>query len=75
MRDSNKLKKKRETKENNERQNSKMYAMESFPNLLQGAGGALDEKVCVTALQDFDSAVAAVTAAQKRNSCSRVTPA
>ena len=46
VRDSNKLKKKRETKENNERQNSKMHAMESFPNLLQRAGGA-SMKMCV----------------------------
>ena len=51
MRDSNKLKKKRETKENNERQNSKMHAMESFPKL--AAGGASMKK-CVTALQDFE---------------------
>ena len=46
VRDSNKVKKKRETKENNERQNSKMYAVESFPNLLQRAGGASMKK-CV----------------------------
>ena len=56
MRDSNKLKKKRETRENNERQNSKMHAMhmESFPNLLQPGRRRLDEKVSVTVLQDFE---------------------
>ena len=75
VRDSIKLKKKRETKENNEWQNKQDVRHEEFSKLAAAGRRRLDEKVCVTALQDFWAAAAAVAAAQKRNSCSRVTPA
>ena len=52
MRDSSKLKKKRETKANNERQNSNARHGE-FSKLAAAGRRRLDEKVCVTALQDF----------------------
>ena len=55
MRDSNELKKKRETKENNERQQQDVDARHGEFSKLAAAGRKrLDEKVCVTALQDFE---------------------
>ena len=75
VRDSNKLKKNRETKKNNERQNSKMHAMESFPQTCcSGQEAPRWKSVCDRAAK-FWAAAAAVAAAQKRNSCSRVTRA